>query len=484
MTCQSQPARGAQPRRAVVIGGGMAGMLAAAVLADFADEVTIVERDALPELPEPRKSLPQARHVHVLWSGGARAFEKLIPGITERWLAAGARRIPLPTGLVSMTAQGWLRRWPEMQYMIACTRDLLDWVVRKHVLALDAVTLLQRHEMRGFEGTAGRVSGVRLRTPDGDDLTLAADFVVDASGRGSRVTEWLRPLGVGEIKEAEVDSGLVYASRLYRAPAGSEDFPIVNVQSDPSDPVPGQTATIVPVEGGRWLVTLSGTRGGEPSRDPDRFESFARSVRHPVVGELISMTAPLSEKVTVTRSTVNRRHYFERASRWPEGLVVIGDAVATYNPLYGQGMTVAAQGLVALRDILRTHDLGTPTLARRIQCAIARPAAVAWELATAQDILYPGAQGQQPRPGTGLANRYVDRVVRAATGRAQVTRAFLGVITMSEPVTSWMHPDVVVGALRGPGRKPLSGPPLTEMERAVAAGRHGQAPEPQHSSSR
>lgn len=196
------------------------------------------------------------------------------------------------------------------------------------------------------------------------------------------------------------------------------------------------------------------------------------------------MTAPLSEKVTVTRSTVNRRHYFERASRWPEGLVVIGDAVATYNPLYGQGMTVAAQGLVALRDILRTHDLGTPTLARRIQCAIARPAAVAWELATAQDILYPGAQGQQPRPGTGLANRYVDRVVRAATGRAQVTRAFLGVITMSEPVTSWMHPDVVVGALRGPGRKPLSGPPLTEMERAVAAGRHGQAPEPQHSSSR
>ncbi|MGJ3559456.1 hypothetical protein ACR6C2_14865 [Streptomyces sp. INA 01156] len=204
-----------------------------------------------------------------------------MPGITDRWLAAGARRIPLPTGLVSMTAQGWLRRWPEMQYMIACTRDLLDWVVREQVLRMPAVRLLQGREMRALEGTATRVTGVRVRTPEGKELTLDADLVVDAGGRGSRATQWLRDLGVDGIREAEVDSGLVYASRFYRAPAGSDDFPIVNVQSDPGEPVPGRTATIVPVERGRWLVTLSGTRGGEPSREPDRFESFARSVRHP-----------------------------------------------------------------------------------------------------------------------------------------------------------------------------------------------------------
>ncbi|MET7717261.1 FAD-dependent monooxygenase [Streptomyces sp. NPDC005407] len=456
-------------RRAVVIGGGMAGMLAAAVLADVSDEVTVIERDHLPEGPEPRKSLPQARHVHVLWSGGARAFEQLMPGITDRWLAAGARRIPLPTGLVSMTAQGWLRRWPEMQYMIACTRDLLDWVVREQVLKLPAVKLLQGHEMQALGGTAGRVTGVRVRTPDGQDLTVGADLVVDASGRGSRATEWLQTLGIGGIKEAEVDSGLVYASRLYRAPAGGESFPIVNVQSDPGDPVPGQTATIVPVEQGRWLVTLSGTRGGEPSRDPDQFESFARSIRHPVVGELIAMTTPLTEEVTVSRSTVNRRRYFEKALAWPDGFIVVGDSVATYNPLYGQGMTVAAQGLVELRAAVGRSGLRAPGLARDVQRAIARPAGLAWELATSQDILYPGAMGQQPRPGTALANRYVNQLVRAATGRAQVTRAFLGVVTMSEPPTSWLHPDIVVGALRGPGRIPLTEPPLTAEELKVAA---------------
>jgi 2-polyprenyl-6-methoxyphenol hydroxylase-like FAD-dependent oxidoreductase len=474
MTRPSHTAPTSKPRRAVVIGGGMAGMLAAAVLADFADRVTVIERDALPEGPQPRKSLPQARHVHVLYSGGARAFEQLIPGITDRWLTAGARRIPLPTGLVSMTAQGWLRRWPEMQYMIACTRDLLDWVVREQILKLPAVTLLQEHEMQALKGTGSRVTGVRVRTPTGDDLAVEADLVIDASGRGSRATEWLRALGVGDIEEAEVDSGLVYASRFYRAPEGSENFPLVNVQSDPSNPVPGQTATIVPVEGRRWLVTLSGTRGGVPSRDPNRFETFARSIRHPIVGELIAMTTPLSDEVTLSHSTLNRRRYFEKTPT-PEGFVAIGDAVATYNPLYGQGMTVAAQGLVELRNALRRTPLGTEGLSGRVQRAIARPAGLAWELATSQDILYPGAVGQQPRPGSALTNAFVNRLVRTATSRAQVARAFLGVITMSESVTSWMHPDVVVATLRGPGRKPLTGPPLTEEELKVAAGQDGAA---------
>ncbi len=459
-----------KPRRAVVIGGGLAGMLAAAVLADFADEVTVIERDTLPTGPEPRTSLPQARHVHLLWSGGARAFEKLLPGITDGWLAAGARRIPLPTGLVTLTAEGWLRRWPEMQYMIACTRDLLDWVVRERVLKRPGITLLERHTMQGLEGDGRRVTGVRVHTADGGELTVDADFVLDASGRGSRATEWLQALGVGPVEEAEVDSGLVYASRAYRAPEGSEDFPIVNVQSNPAEPVPGRTATIVPVEQGRWLVTLSGTRGGEPTRDPQQFEEFARSIRHPIVGELISMTSPLSEEVTLSRSTVNRRRYFEKVAHWPEGFAVVGDSVATYNPLYGQGMTVAAQGLVELRDALRTHGLTSQGFARRVQNAIARPAGLAWELATSQDILYPGAVGARPRRGTAVANRYVARLMRAATGRAQMTRALLGVLTMSEPVTTWLHPDIVVGVLRGPGPKVPGGPPLSAAEWKVAEG--------------
>lgn len=193
------------------------------------------------------------------------------------------------------------------------------------------------------------------------------------------------------------------------------------------------------------------------------------------------MTEPLSD-VTLTRSTVNRRRYFERATAWPDGFIVVGDSVATYNPLYGQGMTVAAQGLVELRNTLHQHGPGTPGLARRVQRAIARPAGLAWELATSQDILYPGAVGRQPRPGTGLANSYVNRLVRTATGRAQITRAFLAVVTMSESPTTWLHPDTVVGVLRGPGRRPLSGPPLTEAELKAASGGAAAGPRAQATS--
>ncbi|MGW6460242.1 FAD-dependent oxidoreductase [Streptomyces sp. NPDC055078] len=465
------PPAARSPRRAVVVGGGLAGMLAAAVLAEFTDEVTVIERDLLPEGPAPRTSLPQARHVHLLWSGGARACERLLPGVTGRWLAAGARRVPMPTGLVTLTSQGWLPRWPEMEHMIACSRDLLDWVVREQVLALPSVTLLQGHEMRGLEGTAARVTGVRVGSGRGAERSLDADLVVDAAGRGSRATGWLRELGIDGIEEAEVDSGLVYATRIYRAPDGCPDFPVVNVQADPEDGSPGRTATLVPVENGRWMVTLSGTRGGEPSADPAEFEPFAlTATRHPVVGELIAAASPLGDgSVTLTRSTTNRRRYFEKAAHWPDGFVAVGDSVATYNPVYGQGMSVAAQGLLELRTALRDHGLAEPGLTRRVQRAVARPVSLAWDLATSQDIRYPGARGGRPGPGSSLATRYVNRLAYAATGRARLARAFLGVVTLSAPASSWLHPDIVVGVLRGPGRGRLQGPPLTAREREHAA---------------
>ncbi|MDX2821649.1 FAD-dependent monooxygenase [Streptomyces ipomoeae] len=456
------------PRRAVVLGAGLAGLLAAAALRDHA-EVTVVERDALPEGPEPRKGVPQARHAHLLWSGGARAMEELLPGVTEAWLAAGARRIPLPTGLVSLSAQGWCRRWPEMQFMIACSRDLLESVVRARLLVGPRVTVLERTEVLGLEGDASRVTGVRVRPADGEERVLAADLVVDAAGRGSRGTAWLDALGVPPAPMEEVDSGLVYASRVFRAPAGTEEYPVVNVQPNAAKPVPGQSATLVPIEGGRWLVTLSGTRGGQPTAAAEEFEKFARSLRHPVVGELISRAEPLTD-VVVTRSTINRRRFFEKVSDWPEGFVAIGDAVATYNPIYGHGMSVAAQGALLLRERVAAHGITAPGLARRIQRAVAGPVGLAWELATGVDIRYPEAIGKQPNAVQRLFGRYVERLIRTALGRPLVFRAYLGVVTLAEPVSALVRPEVVLAVLRGPVKPPLTEPPLTDQERETVLG--------------
>ncbi|MET7532023.1 FAD-dependent monooxygenase [Streptomyces goshikiensis] len=458
------------PRTAVVIGGSLAGMLAAAALAEFAD-VVVVERDVLPEGPGARKGLPQARHAHLLWSGGARAIDALLPGTVGRLLADGGHRIALPTNMVGFSPAGWFRRWAEQShYVVLAGRDLLDWHVRRSVRALPRVTISDRTEVLGLEGDARRVTGVRVRGADGVERVLAAGLVVDASGRSSRTPAWLREFGLPAAPVRTVDPGLVYASRVFRAPKDlGSTFPvIVNVQADPREAGPGRSSTLVPIEGDRWLVTLSGTRGGEPTKDPELFEAFARSVRHPIVGELISGTEPLTD-VAVTRTTVNRRHAYERA-RLPERFVVLGDAAAAYNPVYGHGMAVAAQSAVALRDTVRTLGWSAPGLGARAQKAVAGPVAAAWALSTGNDVFYPGATEGGPTLTERIGAAYVRRLLLTSTGNGRVARAVTDVVTLERPAARLFTPPVLLAAVLGPRREQLTGPPLRPAEREAIAG--------------
>jgi 2-polyprenyl-6-methoxyphenol hydroxylase-like FAD-dependent oxidoreductase len=261
-------------RSAVVLGGSLAGILAARALVGYAHTVTIIERDVLPDGPEPRRGLPQARHAHTLWSGGAHAVEDLVPGTTEQLLAAGAHRLAVTTDMVALSPQGWYRRWPESHHVLLAGRDLLDATIRAQVLDDDRITLVERTEVLGLEGTSAAVTGVRVRGDDGTERTLAADLVVDATGRGSRAPRWLAALGLPAPARREVDSGLAYASRIYRAPEQARSgYPIVNVQPDPRAEGRGRGAILMPIEDGQWLVTLLGTRGGEPLGGGRRFRA-------------------------------------------------------------------------------------------------------------------------------------------------------------------------------------------------------------------
>jgi 2-polyprenyl-6-methoxyphenol hydroxylase-like FAD-dependent oxidoreductase len=460
----SAPARRS---RVVVVGGGLAGMLSAAALSEHCDEITVIEQDTLPAGPRPRKGLPQARHGHMLWCGGAEAMERLVPGVTEDWLARGAHRVPLTSGMVGLSPQGWYRRWRDSHYLISCGRDLLDWAVRERVTARPSVSVLQRTRALSLAGGPDRITGVRVRTEDGLERVVEADLVVDAGGRSSRAQQWLTDLGVPLAKEEVIDAGTVYASRLFRSPAGHEPFPVVSLQADVHAPVPGRTAVLLPIEDGQWLITLSGTRGGRPTSDNEAFIPFARGARHPVVGELIAEAEPLSE-VSTYANTANRRRYFENVSRWPEGFVALGDAVAVSNPVYGHGMSVAAQSALALREQVAARGLTARGLARRTQRAVARPVGMAWILSAGQDAFYPGAAARGPGPADRALSRYVGRLMRTATGNYTVATALTEVMTLSGPATALVRPRVLLAALAGPGRPQLTNPPLTERELALA----------------
>ncbi|MCX4825160.1 FAD-dependent monooxygenase [Streptomyces sp. NBC_01142] len=461
MTERLAPAR--TTPTAVVLGGSLAGLLAARALAEHAN-VTVIERDTFPKGPQPRKGLPQAQHVHLFWSGGADAVERLLPGTTHRLTTAGAHRLALPTHMVAYSPRGWFRRWAESHYMILCSRDLLDWTVREQVLAGHRITVLEGAEVLGLTGDAAAVTGARVRTADGADLTVSADLVVDATGRTSRAPEWLTSLGTARPAVREVDAGLVYASRIYQAPRDTwEHFPAVLVQADPRVPGPGQAGGLVPIEGGRWLCTMSGTRGGEPTKDAEAFEEFARRLRDPIVGELLAQAQPLTD-VVVSRSTINRRHFYEKIRNWPEGFLVTGDAVAAYNPVYGHGMSVAAQSALAMRKLIRQHGWGTPGLARRIQKAVARPVSAAWDLATGQDVFYPGATESGPTLQEKLQAGYVNRLIYTSTGNGRVARTVTDVITLQKGSHVLVKPSMLLAAAIGPLRPQLTRPPLTAEE--------------------
>ncbi|MFG1603679.1 NAD(P)/FAD-dependent oxidoreductase [Actinoplanes sp. NPDC049265] len=433
--------------RAVILGAGLAGLLATAALAPRYD-VTLIERDELPDRPEHRRGLPQGHHAHVLMSSGARIVDQLLPGTVDEWIAAGAQRLGLPHGYVMLLPQGWLPRWPTDEFVISCSRALLDHVVRRRVLALPGVRLLDGTTAEGLTGDARRVTGVRTA-----EKVVNCDLVVDATGRGSRLTHWLAELGLAEVPQQVVDSGLRYATRLFRAPAG--DFPIVNIQADPARGRPGQTAALMPIEDRRWLVTLSGTRGGEPPAGEDGFVAFAQAMRHPIVGDLIAGAEPLGP-VRVTNTTANRRRRYDRVREWPEGLVALGDAVAAYNPVYGHGMSIAAKQALILRD-------------RADQAAITAAAAEGWGHAAGSDVRFPDVRGAAPSAADRLIWRYQHRLFRTALDRPDVAAELVRVFSLNAPPARLFRPRTVLATARGPRSAPPAEPPFTAAERAVAA---------------
>ncbi|NUS65728.1 MAG: pyridine nucleotide-disulfide oxidoreductase [Saccharothrix sp.] len=442
-------------------------MLAASALAGHVDRVTVVDRDRFAEGGD-RKGVPHARHAHVLMAGGSRALDDLLPGLTASLLDAGAQHLGLPNRLLVFTRSGWLPRLDEMQFVIGCSRALLDGVVRQRVLG--RVDLVEATDVVGLLGDRARITGARVRDRGtGAKRDLHADFVVDATGRGSKADSRLADLGLPPVQEERVDSGMVYATCLYRAPSGAgEGFPGVSVQADPRTSPFGQGGVLVPIEGGRWIVSLAGARGGEPEASPEGFLAFARGLRHPVIADLIGAAEPLTRPFAF-HGTVNRRRRYERLSPWPAGFVAIGDAACTFNPVYGHGMTVVARQAVALRDGLARHGLDAGA-AERLQREFARVMDDPWNLAVAQDLRYPGTIGPSRGPVARLQERYLDRLVLTATGRPTVTRAQIDAYTLSTPLSKLvLSPRVMLGAVLGPGRPPSADPPFTEAESRVTA---------------
>jgi 2-polyprenyl-6-methoxyphenol hydroxylase-like FAD-dependent oxidoreductase len=419
---------------AIVIGASLAGLAAARALSERFDHVTLLERC---EAPAGATSIaPHGRLPHVLLPGGAQALERLLPGFHEELFTAGA---VVGTGRNGRWwSDGWRQRYDAAVVAPMATRGLIESVVRRRVLALPNVRVEYGARVGGVLVCAGRVTGARTER----DGRLPADLVVDCSGRGSDAARWLEEAGFQAPEASEVGVDLQYTSFTLRRAPGQLDGDLYAVVQN--IPPATRLGLAIAVEGDRWLVFLGGYFGDRAPTDPAGAGAFAESLPVPDLAELLAAGEPAAEPCRY-RYRASRRLHFERLRCIPAGLVVMGDAMCSFNPLYGQGMSVAAlqaERLGACLDRVRDPAALSRVAARQL----ARIADQAWQIAAGADFAYARTIGAKPR-GTDLVNRHVARVMRACTVDERVSHAMSQVQNLLAPPSSLLRPSIVARTL-------------------------------------
>jgi 2-polyprenyl-6-methoxyphenol hydroxylase-like FAD-dependent oxidoreductase len=443
---------------AVVIGASIAGLLAAGALSDAYRRVTIVERDELPAIGENRKAVPQGRHAHVMLASGQRAIEELLPGITDELFAAGARSCRSLREIRFVIAGHELAREASGADVLLASRPLIEGHVRRRVVAIPNVTVRVRCDAIDLVTSPGngRVTGVRVRerSAGGAEQRLDAGLVVAASGRGARVPALLEALGYRRPKEERLPVDLLYVSRRVRLrPDALGEDKLIGIGARPGLP----RGVMLIAQEDHWILTASGY-GAEhhPPTDEEGYLEFIASVAPPDVLAAIRESEPLGE-IVAHGFPANQRRRYERLRRFPEGLLVVGDAISSFNPLYGQGMSVAALEAIELRRCLAR---GERRLARRFFSASGKVVKQAWDMAVGGDLALPEVPGDRSLM-LRITNAYVERLLRVAEHDAVVAAAFSDVGDLLAPPQVVMRPRILWRVLRGKRRKP----PATTTER-------------------
>ncbi|NOK57276.1 MAG: 2-polyprenyl-6-methoxyphenol hydroxylase [Chloroflexi bacterium AL-W] len=448
-------------QHAVVIGGGIAGLLAARVLTAHFDRVTIVERDVYPDSPVHRKGTPQSHHAHALLAVGRDIINDFFPGITDDLRANGAFSAHNIVPLVIVSPVGKLLSAPVEGEFMAFSRAFLEWHICQRLSQHLRIRFMTRCEVTSVLSTPDRtrVTGVQLRyrSANQEVQDLEADLVIDASGRFSKAPEWLIQMGYDAPPEERINSDIGYASRFYEKPT---DFPaewqglIVNVR--PPDIARG--GLIIPIEHNRWHVTVGGSAGNHPPIDEQGFQEWAASLADPSFYEAIRVAKPITP-IRGYRTPENWLRHFEQLDRWPRGFIVMGDSVCAFNPAYGQGMTVSALEAQVLDTCLRQQQGYAETnFEQHFQQHIAQTVADPWLIGTGEDLRWPSVtlQGASPRTEMKWIHKYMKLVFQQACEDIVVSQAYFDVINMIASPASLMRGKILIRVLDGAIRRSLT----------------------------
>jgi len=423
----------------------VAGLLAARVLSDHFQEVLIVEREGLATSAEPRKNVPQGRHVHVLLQSGIQVIERLFPGLLVSMLSSDLLvRSDVSRDFRWRHFGVWKARFHSGIDIVFMYRPSFEWNLAAQVSGINNVKVLIGSEATGLclDANDSRTTGITLRRyrTSGEEA-IETDLVVDAAGRGSQTPKWLRSMGFDGPPESRVEVNIGYASRIYARPAGMVDSSPLFVLPQPPDTRGG---AIFPIEGSRWMVTLTGWTEDYPPADDKEYLEFAATLDVPDIHDALRKAVALTE-ISVHKFPASVWRRYDKMEALPESLIVLGDAMCSFNPVYAQGMSVSALEAVALDRCLTDQSSARSSfsLSRTFHRAAARIISNPWRVTAGEDLRYPATRGERPL-SSGFLRWYAGLVHKATSTDERVARQFYNVLSLIDPPESLFSPGVAI----------------------------------------
>lgn len=429
-------------QHAIVLGGSLSGLLTAKVLSRYYTQVTIIEKDTVHREPEARKGQPQTRHLHGLLPAGLQVMSRYFPGLSDELISYGAKVLDFANSMNWFCYGAFRKSFCIGIKGVLVSRPVLEHIIRERVLALPNVHLVDNTTAKNLIATKDKqkITGVVLEEKNtGQVQSPTADLVIDATGRGSRTPQWLKEMGYEEAKVSEVRINVGYTTRLYKRdpedPRGEKW-----IVCTPEAPSERRFGGAFPIEGDKWLVTVGGWHGDHAPVESTGYLEFVKSLPNQNLYEIVSKNEPISEFVQYKFPLSLRRHY-EKLSQFPKGFLVLGDALSSFNPIYGQGMSSASLQVEVLDKMLQ-DNVPEIELAKVFFKRSKKIVETIWGLATGEDFRYPQTVGSRPA-GIKLINKYVTQVHKATTKDEVVCGAFLKVMGLLKPPISLFHPKML-----------------------------------------
>lgn len=437
----------AERKHAIVLGGSIAGLMTAKVLSQYYAQVTIIEKDTMHRYPESRKGQPHTKHLHGLLPCGLYILCDYFPCLFEEIVDSGGVVNDFGASMNWFTHGGFKKKVFLDIQGVSLSRPLLEHLIRERVFALQNVAVLDNTSAKRLisSGDKQKVTGVVIENKANQQTkNLNADLVIDCTGRGSRTPQWLREMGYEDVPISQVKIDVTYTTRIYkRDPADARVR--TWMACTPEAPKERRNGAVFAIEDNKWIISVGGWHGEHAAANEKDFLEFTKALPNPNIYDIASTCEPLSDIVQYKYPVSVRRNY-ERMHQFPLGFLVLGDAVSSFNPVYGQGISSACLQVVELDKIIR-ENVDEHKLAKTYFKRTLKIKNKLWQMSTGEDFRFPETTGTRPL-GIKLMNKYVSLVHKATIKDEEVCRTFLKVMGLIDSPAKLLHPKIMWRILR------------------------------------